>query len=148
MFKVFLFASLIFLVSSNYTFAKKNTASSNKTESVDGIDFTPDEDSSSTSPKLKDIERTEAFDDAIDKIKKAKVAIETMSKNFHTQCLKAFGNDVFCSCVTENRPSGVDFVRYIAFTITPKEDGGYNQLTKDARALIDKTIQARDKCVK
>ena len=145
---MFLVLSLLSLNVPEYALAQKSKSSTNKTESVDGIDFTPDDDEGSQGPKLNDIERMEAFDDAISTLDKAKAAIEADGKNFSTQCLKAFGNKTFCSCIANNRPSGIDFVRYIAITITPKSNPTYHQLPKGTKALIDKTIKARDLCAK
>ena len=63
------------------------------------------------------------------------------------QCLKAVGQEKFCSCIGQNLPADVTFEQYIHTTITPKKDLGYDAMTTEQQKTVDATVETRDKCI-
>jgi hypothetical protein len=55
------------------------------------------------------------------------------------QCMKAIGNQEFCSCIADESPSGIDFVDYVGIVLSR----GAPLSAKD-KALVDASM---DKCV-
>ena len=63
------------------------------------------------------------------------------------QCMKVVSRDKFCACVGSSLPHNVSFEEYVHTVLTPKEALGYANMTPDQKAVIDATIDVRDKCI-
>jgi hypothetical protein len=62
-------------------------------------------------------------------------------------CLKAFGNETFCGCISENLPMVFSFSDYITIVTKSKVENGYAQLNADSRKAYDTVPAVREKCV-
>lgn len=72
---------------------------------------------------------------------------KSMMRERHTDCIKAFGHDKFCSCLNENLAIYLSFKDYIVITINTKEELNYSSLPEDEKEVIDKAINVREQCV-
>ncbi len=102
----------------------------------------------------KDLERLEK-NEKTDKAMSAVVAIDAylhrVGRENKASCLKAFGHETFCNCLSDNMPGPgmivLSFYEYIAATTKSKEDLKYDQLPDNKKQLIDSLRQLRGKCV-
>jgi hypothetical protein len=102
----------------------------------------------------KDLERLEE-NEKTDKAISAVVAIDDylhrVGRDNKTSCLKAFGHEMFCNCLSDNMPGPgmivLSFYEYIAATTKSKEDLKYNQLPEDQKKMIDALRKTREICV-
>jgi hypothetical protein len=63
-------------------------------------------------------------------------------------CTKTLANQALCECLMDEQENGVDFDIYIAVTAKTKDELGYDLLTEERKALIDRAIKGRDACVR
>jgi hypothetical protein len=73
--------------------------------------------------------------------------LEMFSKQKYSDCLKAFGDPVFCKCLEERIPIVIDFARYVKIVTSTKTDLQYDQADADTKKLIDLTLSVREACV-
>lgn len=90
----------------------------------------------------------------LDRLEKARDAaielelfIERVSRQQFSDCMKAFGNQKFCQCLSEKSPVGVNFAWYVKVVTTTKDELGYSNADKETKGLIDNTLNAREVCV-
>lgn len=90
----------------------------------------------------------------LDRLEKARDAaielqllIERVSRQNFSDCMKSFGNQKFCQCLSEKSPVGVDFAWYVKVVTTTKDELGYSNADEETRGLIDNTLKAREVCV-
>jgi hypothetical protein len=97
-----------------------------------------------------------AQDDLLEKIKYLELQIQELKtlkeqQNIAVlkteQCMKVVSRDTFCACVGSKLPRNVSFEEYVHTLLTPKEALGYATMTADQKAVIDATIDVRDKCI-
>lgn len=90
--------------------------------------------------------------DQLDHLKESLDKLETLANSITRQkksdCLKAFGNQEFCQCLSDNLPVPVSFELYVTIVTTPKDKLGYSELDQENKDVVDATINAREKCVK
>ena len=98
-----------------------------------------------TAPKS--IEQTGSLKQALDSIDDLKASFERHSKKKYSDCMKAFGSDVYCACVRDNSPVGIDFGAYIQIVTSSKDELKYDSLEEENKKLINKTLEVRDVCV-
>lgn len=89
-----------------------------------------------TTGRLDDLQS--AVEAAINKVVRAK----------RSQCLRAFGDPDFCTCLSEELPVGASFANYVRVVTTAKEDLAYAGLSKDDKQAVDNIIAAREACVR
>ncbi len=105
-------------------------------------------DDKSNIPSLDTQENLQKFDRVFNAIDEAKAFVENSTKEKNAQCLKAFGSQEFCKCITNKFPVGITFIGYVNVTALTKEELGYKTLPAEDKKLIDNTRKARDECVK
>jgi IS30 family transposase len=102
-----------------------------------------------TSPAL-------AQDDVMEKIKrleqqiqelKALKAQQNISVAKAEQCMKVVARERFCTCVGNNLPLDISFEQYVHTLVTSKEALGYAGMTQEQKAVIDATLDVREKCI-
>ncbi len=100
---------------------------------------------------LERLEENEKVEKALSTLSKVEVLLDNMMRDNKTRCLKAFGHELFCNCLSDNMPGPgmivLSFYEYIAATTKSKEDLKYNQLPDDQKKMIDSLRQLRGKCV-
>lgn len=97
-----------------------------------------------------------AADDVMDRIKQLELQIQELKQLKEQQavsavkyddCMKAFGREKFCACISTTLPRQVSFENYIHTMITPREVAGFAAVAPDQRAVIEATVAARDSCI-
>lgn len=73
---------------------------------------------------------------------------EERIKESKLECLKAFGDNDFCSCVFEKIPIMWSFYDYIQITTRTKDENKYYNLSNNEKEAYDKVISIRNECVK
>ena len=63
------------------------------------------------------------------------------------QCMKAVAREKFCTCVGKSLPRDISFEQYVHTLVTSKEALGYAGMTQEQRAVIDATLDIREKCI-
>jgi hypothetical protein len=58
------------------------------------------------------------------------------------QCMKAIGNERFCSCIADESPSSIDFVGYVRILSSSSAP-----VSADDKALFDASKDSMDECV-
>ena len=64
------------------------------------------------------------------------------------QCMKVVARDKFCTCVGNNLPRDINFEQYVHTLVTSKDTLGYAGMTQEQKAVIDATLDVREKCIK
>lgn len=95
--------------------------------------------------RLNKIEGYEKLNSSIDEMR---VLVERISRQKNLDCLKAFGDKIFCQCLSDKSPVGVSFIDYIQIVTNSKESLGYSKADNEAKALIDNSLKAREDCGK
>ncbi len=98
-------------------------------------------------PAVKEIEKLQSLQNIVDTINDYRLAAESMVTVKFSDCLKAFGNNPFCSCIRDQTPVGIGFQGYVRIMTTPKEELNYDKLSDQDRRIIDNTHTARNLCV-
>jgi hypothetical protein len=100
--------------------------------------------------------RAFAQDDLAEKIKRLEQQIQELKvlkeqQNLSLvkaeQCMKAVAREKFCTCVGSNLPRDISFEQYVHTLVSSKEALGYAGMTQEQKAVIDATLQAREKCI-
>jgi hypothetical protein len=99
------------------------------------------------SQSIEQINQTEGLDKAQDALNQLRASIITISRTRAADCLKAFGNEGFCSCIGEKLPVAWSFSDYIAITTRTKEINGYDKMENDLKIAYDKVGPIRNACV-
>jgi hypothetical protein len=99
-------------------------------------------------PSIEELQLEQDFQNVMKSLDKMEVLSSELVQNKRFACLKAFGNKDFCNCIVDNLPIIISFKNYIALTTSSKDEIGYEKLPKDDQELFDKTITARNLCVK
>lgn len=96
---------------------------------------------------LEQINQVESLDHALDSLSQLSATVETMSRTRRTECLKAFGNETFCSCIGGKLAVAWSFSDYIAIITRTKETNGYEKLESNLKIAYDNVGPIRDECV-
>jgi hypothetical protein len=102
----------------------------------------------SKSPTLEDIDRLQEMDKLQGMLKQMDKLGEEVDAKFRFQCLKALGNEKFCTCLKDNRPWIVDFVGYVTLVTSTREELNYTKLDREMKGVVDNTYRAREVCVR
>lgn len=87
------------------------------------------------------------FQAVLDRIDEAEVLLKRQANITKFDCLKAFGNEGFCGCVSQKLPMVFSFRGYIAIVTRSKEENGYAMLDPKTKVAYDKVPAVRDRCV-
>jgi hypothetical protein len=97
-----------------------------------------------------------AADDVMERIKQLEQQIQELKQikeqqNIAAQksddCMKAFGREKFCSCISTSLPRQVSFEQYVHTMVLSRDALGYATMSPEQRAVVDATIAAREACV-
>jgi hypothetical protein len=94
------------------------------------------------------IQKLDSLNHAMESLDKLGKLADSMTRQKKSDCLKAFGNQDFCQCLSDNLPVPVSFELYVTIVTTPKDKLGYSELDQENKDIVDVTINAREKCVK
>ncbi len=94
------------------------------------------------------IQKLDSLNHAMESLDKLKNLTDSMTRRKKSDCLKAFGNQDFCQCLSDNLPVSVSFQLYVTIVTTPKDKLGYSELDQENKGVVDVAINAREKCVK
>jgi hypothetical protein len=81
-----------------------------------------------------------------DVVKNAVSAMTALVAEKKSACMRAFGDDAFCTCIAEGTPPGVNFAMYIMATTKSRDELGYDKLAPEDKKMFEATRQGRDKC--
>ncbi|MDA3897158.1 MAG: hypothetical protein PF482_13540 [Desulfobacteraceae bacterium] len=101
-------------------------------------------------PKQMSVEKIQKLDQiekAKESLKKLKQLSNSMTTRKYSDCFKAYGDEIFCQCLSQNLPIPVSFNLYIKIVTTPKDELGYSELNKEDKQMVDVTLQTRETCV-
>ena len=73
--------------------------------------------------------------------------VDKISRSKRHKCLRTFGHDSFCVCLTDTIGVSVSFEEYVALVTKTRAELNYDQLSKDQRTLVDHAYATRDLCV-
>lgn len=97
--------------------------------------------------ELETMQKVGQIESAMEKADELKRMVDSMSRQKYSECLMAFGNTSFCSCLRDRSPVGINFLGYIQVVTTSKEMLGYSKATIEDKKLIDATLRSREICV-
>lgn len=97
--------------------------------------------------ELETMQKIGPIESAMEKADELKRMVDSMSRQKYSECLMAFGNIRFCSCLRDSSPVGINFQGYIQVVTTSKEMLGYSKATNENKKLIDATLKSREICV-
>jgi hypothetical protein len=97
-----------------------------------------------------------AQDDLLEKIKHLEQQIQELKtlkeqQNISVakaeQCMKVVAREKFCTCVSNSLPRDISFEQYVHTLVSSKDALGYAGMTQEQKAVIDATLDVREKCV-
>lgn len=93
------------------------------------------------------VDQLQKLDDAKNKLDQLKNLIDSSAREKYYKCVKAFGDNKFCKCLSDNLPVVDTFEDYIVIVTSSKDELNYNNRTKEDKEIIDLTYKAREMCV-
>ena len=93
------------------------------------------------------VDEIQTLDDIKNKLDQLKNITDSMTQEKYYKCVKAFGDNKFCKCLSENLPIVDTFEDYITIVTSTKDELGYNKRNDDDKKTIDLTYKAREMCV-
>lgn len=96
---------------------------------------------------LEEIELNESQKEISDILKNMSELFLRIEAEKKLQCIKAFGHNDFCNCISEKSPSGLSFLGYIIAVSNTKEELNYSNLSEEDRGMVDNARKAREECV-
>jgi hypothetical protein len=97
---------------------------------------------------VQEIQRLQSLKNILKSIDELKVAADRFVEEKFYHCMRAFGHNNFCSCLKEALPVGASFITYVSSVTNDKRDLKYDQLGEDDRKIVDRSLNARETCVK
>lgn len=110
--------------------------------------FASENQNSAEQMSAEQIQKIDSLNHAMESLDKLEKLTDSMTRQKESDCLKAFGSQNFCKCLSENLPVPVSFELYVTIVTTPKDKLGYSELDQENKDVVDVTINAREKCVK
>jgi len=92
------------------------------------------------------MERIKQLEQQIQELKQLKEQ-QSISVQKNDDCLKAFGREKFCSCISTTLPRQVSFEQYVHTLVTSRDSLGYATMTPEQRSVVDATLAVRETCV-
>ena len=92
------------------------------------------------------MERIRQLEQQIQELKQLKEQ-QAVSDKKNDDCMKVFGREKFCSCLSTALPRQVSFEQYVHTLVSSPDTLGYATMSTEQRATIDATIAARETCV-
>lgn len=98
----------------------------------------------------------ESTDEVLEKIRRLEQQIQELKALKEQQrvasekedhCMKAFGREKFCKCVSAGLPREVGFEQYVQTLITPRAKLGYDGMTPERKNEVDTIVALRERCV-
>ena len=96
---------------------------------------------------LESVKEQEKFDEVFELLDKAELALKSASRVRRADCLKAIGDENFCTCIDNKLAVAWTFSDYVAIATRSKDDNGYGQLDPKLQTAYDNVPPARDECV-
>jgi len=75
------------------------------------------------------------------------IELEQVTLEKFEACRRAFGDDVFCRCLSAKLPIGLIFDGYIQAVTKSRQELGYNDFFEHEKKMIDRARAVRDECV-
>jgi hypothetical protein len=101
----------------------------------------------SRAQSLEQLDQRAHADKALDLLNQLQAQVDERAHATNYECLKAFGNSAFCSCLSSSLPVAFSFADYIAIVTHSKEANGYARLDADTKRAYDAVPSVREKCV-
>lgn len=96
---------------------------------------------------LEQLDQLSHIDKALDLLDQLQARVDQQVHATKYSCLKVFGNDAFCGCISSNLPIVFSFADYVAIVTQTKENNGYASLNTDTKKAYDSVPAVREKCV-
>jgi hypothetical protein len=103
--------------------------------------------SASIAQSLDQVDQLAHANKALDLLHQLQVMSDEQAHATEFSCLKAFGNDAFCKCLSSNLPMQISFTDYVSIVTQSKQQNGYDQLSDDVKKAYDMVPAVREKCV-
>ncbi|MBB5358056.1 hypothetical protein HDE76_001262 [Rhodanobacter sp. ANJX3] len=103
--------------------------------------------STSRAQSLDQVDQLAHAHKALDLLNQLQAISDEQAHATEFSCLKAFGNEAFCKCLSSNLPMRISFADYISIVTQSKEQNGYDELSDDVRKAYDMVPAVREQCV-
>jgi hypothetical protein len=100
-----------------------------------------------TQNKIERLEQLQAKEKLEGALNELESLIENQAREVENSCIKAFGDKIFCNCISVKLPSILSFPEYVAIVSLTKNELNYQNLSKKDKEIIDIARLARDTCV-
>ncbi|MDX8411956.1 MAG: hypothetical protein R8K46_08845, partial [Mariprofundaceae bacterium] len=75
------------------------------------------------------------------------VELEQVTLAKFEACRRAFGDEIFCQCLSSKLPIGLVFDGYIQAVTKSRQELGYEHFFEHEKKMIDRAKAVRDECV-
>jgi NTP pyrophosphatase (non-canonical NTP hydrolase) len=101
--------------------------------------------SASIAQSLDQVDQLAHANKALDLLHQLQAMSDEQAHATKFSCLKAFGNDAFCKCLSGNLPMRISFADYVSIVTQTKEQKGYGKLSDDVKKAYDMVPAVREK---
>lgn len=84
---------------------------------------------------------------AIEELKKLEALADGATREKKDQCLRSFGDESFCDCISAKTAIILSFAGYVAVTSQYKDELKYETMSDTDKKIVDAARNARDECV-
>ena len=98
-------------------------------------------------PTVEEIQKLDQIEKAKEALDKFQQFADSIIREKHSDCIKAYGNQLFCQCLRDNLPVPVSLMLYTKIVTTPKDELGYAELDAENKKIVDVTLTVRENCV-
>lgn len=96
---------------------------------------------------MEELERIDLAQDGMAAVDKMQASLERLGRKNRLACMKAFGSDKFCTCLSNKLPIAVNFMAYVRIMTSSKDELGYDKAEEKDKQLVDLTYKVREACV-
>lgn len=93
------------------------------------------------------VDEIQKLDSIKNKAEQLKSLVDSIAQDKYYKCVKAFGDNKFCKCLSENLPIVDTFEDYITIVTSTRDELNYNNRNDDDKKTIDLTYKTREMCV-
>lgn len=96
---------------------------------------------------VEEIQKLDQIQKAYEALDKLKMLSEKITRRKYSDCIKTYGDKMFCQCLSDNLPVPVSLMYYTEIVTTPKNELGYEYLDSENKEILDTTLRVRNVCV-
>lgn len=92
-------------------------------------------------------EEVSRAENAIEELKKLEALADGATREKKDQCIRSFGDETFCNCISLKTAIILSFAGYVAVTSQDRSEIKYETLSDTDKKIVDAARNARDECV-